>query len=99
MLNFTEAPSAHADSAASTPRAALDRAVGAVAEQRTNFARMSPADKAILLKGTLPLLARVSRAWVAAACEAKGLRPDRPSAGEEWFGGPMITARNVRLLV
>ncbi|HEX9296969.1 MAG TPA: aldehyde dehydrogenase family protein [Polyangiaceae bacterium] len=98
MLHLTEAPSAHADSAAATPRAALDRAVGSVAEQRTIFARMPPADKATLLKSTLPLISRVSRAWVAAACEAKGLRPDRPIAGEEWFGGPMITARNVRLL-
>ena len=98
MLRMTEAPSASAQSASSTPRAALDRAIGELSEQRRRFARMPPAEKAALLRSTLPLLVRVSRGWVEAGCKAKGLSMDRPAAGEEWLGGPMVTARNIRLL-
>src|SRR5262245_24640622 len=93
-----EAPSARADSASTTPRAALDRAVAAVRERRTAFARLSPREKAALLREVLPLLARVSRAWVEAGCKAKRIQPDSVLAGEEWYAGPVITARNVRLL-
>jgi hypothetical protein len=43
MLNMIEAPSAHAESSASTPRAELDRAVAEVTEHRRAFARLAPA--------------------------------------------------------
>src|SRR5689334_8877607 len=98
MLQMIEAPSAKAQSASSTPRAALDRAIADLSEQRRAFARMPPAEKAALLRSTLPLLMRASRGWVEAGCKAKGLAFDRPVAGEEWLGGPMCTARNIRLL-
>jgi acyl-CoA reductase-like NAD-dependent aldehyde dehydrogenase len=98
MLHLTEAPSAHADSASATPEAALDRAVAEVGEQRSTFARMPASERAALLKGILPLVARVSPPWVEAACRAKGIRADASIAGEEWFAGPLVTARNARLL-
>jgi acyl-CoA reductase-like NAD-dependent aldehyde dehydrogenase len=98
MQHVIEAPSAHADSASSTPRAALDRAIAAVGEQRNAFAKLSAREKAELLRETLPLLSRVSRAWVEAGCKAKGIRLDAPLSGEEWFAGPLVTARNLRLL-
>jgi aldehyde dehydrogenase (NAD(P)+) len=99
MLHTTEAPSAGAGSASATPDAELDRAVARVAEQKQTFARLPPAEKALLLKSTLPLFAEVAREWVKAACTAKGLPADRPLAGEEWYGGPVVTMRNARLLV
>src|SRR5215468_6384163 len=98
MQHAIEAPSARADSASTTPRAALDRAVAAVGDQRTAFAKMPPREKAALLREVLPLLVRASRAWVEAGCKAKGIRADSPLSGEEWFAGPLVTARNVRLL-
>jgi hypothetical protein len=98
MQHAIEAPSARADSASSTPRAALDRAVSAVAEQRRAFARMPPREKAALLREVLPLLVRVGHAWVEAGCKAKRIAPDSALAGEEWYAGPLVTARNLRLL-
>jgi hypothetical protein len=99
MLNMIEAPSAHAESRASTPRAALDRAVTEVSEQRRAFARLPVSEKAALVRATLPLITRVGRAWAEAGCRAKGISLDRNIAGEEWLGGPLVTARNARLLV
>jgi acyl-CoA reductase-like NAD-dependent aldehyde dehydrogenase len=98
MLNM-EAPSAHAESRASTPRAALDRAVAEVSEQRRAFARTPVAEKAAMLRATLPILVRVGRAWAEAGCRAKGIPLERNIAGEEWLGGPLVTARNLRLLI
>src|SRR5882724_501963 len=98
MPHVTEAPSAHANSASTTPRADLDRAVSVVRENRTKFVRMPAKDRALLLRSALPALVEASRAWVEAGCKAKGIRSDEPLAGEEWFAGPLVTARNLRLL-
>jgi acyl-CoA reductase-like NAD-dependent aldehyde dehydrogenase len=59
---------------------------------------MPPREKAALLREVLPLLTRAGRGWVEAGCRAKGIRVDSPLSGEEWFAGPLVTARNVRLL-
>ncbi|HMJ50853.1 MAG TPA: aldehyde dehydrogenase family protein [Polyangiaceae bacterium] len=99
MLNMIEAPSAHAESKASTPRPELDRAVVEVSEQRRAFARLPASEKAALLRSMLPLMVKVGRAWVEAGCRAKGISLDRNIAGEEWLGGPLVTARNTRLLM
>jgi aldehyde dehydrogenase (NAD(P)+) len=99
MLNMIEAPSAHAESRASTPHAALDRAITELSEQRRAFARLPASDKAAMLRATLPLITKVGRAWAEAGCHAKGISLDRNIAGEEWLGGPLVTARNARLLV
>jgi acyl-CoA reductase-like NAD-dependent aldehyde dehydrogenase len=37
--------------------------------------------------------------WVGLGCEAKGIDPASPLAGEEWFSGPTTTVRTLRLLV
>src|SRR5438445_13174773 len=98
MMHATEAPSAHADSASTTPRAALDRAVTEVSEQKRTFARLPASERAALLRQMLPLLVRASPGWVEAGCAAKGIRIDSPLSGEEWLAGPLVTGRNVRLL-
>jgi aldehyde dehydrogenase (NAD(P)+) len=99
MLNMIEAPSAHAESRAATPHPALDRAIAEVSEQRRAFARLPASEKAAMLRAALPLITKVARAWAEAGCRAKGIALDRNIAGEEWLGGPLVTARNVRLLV
>ncbi|MBM4364328.1 MAG: aldehyde dehydrogenase family protein, partial [Deltaproteobacteria bacterium] len=42
---------------------------------------------------------RAAAEWVAAACRAKGLSLDAPVSGEEWIAGPVVTLRNLRLLI
>jgi acyl-CoA reductase-like NAD-dependent aldehyde dehydrogenase len=93
------APSARVASAVATSRPELDRAVAAVRAKAREFARLSPRAKADLLRGVLPKIVDSGRDWVVAACRAKGISPSAPVAGEEWIAGPMVTVRNVRLLV
>ena len=40
----------------------------------------------------------VAEASVLAGCHAKGIDPSSPLASEEWFAGPTIVIRNLRLL-
>src|SRR5262249_35814122 len=93
------APSGSARSRGETPRAELDRAIESVREKAREFARLPAKEKAALLRSTLPLLASTARTWVDAACRAKRISATQPISGEEWLGGPMVTARNMRLLV
>jgi acyl-CoA reductase-like NAD-dependent aldehyde dehydrogenase len=93
------APSARVASAVATSRPDLDRAVAAVRSKAREFARLPPRAKADLLRGILPRIVDSGRDWVVAACRAKGISPSAPVAGEEWIAGPMVTVRNVRLLV
>jgi acyl-CoA reductase-like NAD-dependent aldehyde dehydrogenase len=93
------ASAAEGTSASSTASAALDQAVGAVAEHRREFARLPVAEKIGLLRATMQPLAAVSHDWVRAACRAKGIVFGSAVAGEEWLAGPAPTARNVRLLI
>jgi aldehyde dehydrogenase (NAD(P)+) len=81
-----------------TSRPALDQAVAAVSEQRPTFARLAPAEKAALLRSTLPLIADVAAGWAEAASKAKHLPLGQPLEGEEWLAGPLPSGRNVRLL-
>jgi len=81
-----------------TSRPALDEAVAVVSEQRRAFARMTAAEKAKLLRSALRLLDEVAAGWVEAGCKAKRLPLGEALEGEEWFAGPIPTARNLRLL-
>src|SRR5258708_5056755 len=93
------APSARAKSAVATSRPDLDRALAAVRSKARDFARLAPRVKAELLRSLLPRIEACASDWVIAACRAKSLSPSAPVAGEEWIAGPMVTVRNVRLLV
>src|SRR6185436_16052141 len=93
------APSARAKSAGDTPVAELDRAVAAVREKAREFARLPAKQKQALLGSVVPRISAVGRAWVDAACRAKGISATGAVSGEEWLGGPMTTVRNARLLV
>lgn len=80
-----------------TPRPQLDEALNILSEQAPVFARLSAGERASLLRACVPRLAQVAPEWVAAACQAKGLRLDGPESSEEWLGGPMVTMRALRL--
>jgi acyl-CoA reductase-like NAD-dependent aldehyde dehydrogenase len=82
----------------STPREQIDAVVARVAARKHDWPKVGTSERARLLEACIDHLLGIAREWVHAACEAKGIDPDSPTAGEEWLGGPITTVRNVRLL-
>ena len=82
-----------------TAAPSLDVAVAELGASARVFAAMGPAEKAGMLRATLPLLVGTAREQVAASCAAKGIDPASPAAGEEWLSGPFGTQNLVRLLI
>lgn len=100
-MSTTVAPamSQAAQSKRETAQQELDRAVQAVRERAEEFAALPIGRKIALLRDVLAGVERVARGWVSSGCQAKGLAVDTAAAGEEWLAGPVITMRNVRLLI
>ena len=92
--NEWECPEPHRDVSGSAGSVA-----GSPGEKAPAFAKLGASERAALLRACMPHLARVSRAWVEAACKAKGHDVNSPAASEEWLGGPMVTMRALRLYV
>jgi acyl-CoA reductase-like NAD-dependent aldehyde dehydrogenase len=90
--------SAGAVSHAATPPGKLDESLAVLRDHAREFARLGPAARAALLRECMPRIVAVARPWFEAAARAKGLPLDEPHSAEEWFGGPITTIRNVRLL-
>ncbi len=90
--------SASARSSASSTHEEIDAELRLLKDNARAFARLSPAQRAGLLRECIPRAVARAEAWVRAACEAKGLRFDGPESSEEWLAGPMATVRNLRLL-
>jgi aldehyde dehydrogenase (NAD(P)+) len=90
--------SASARSREDTPHDKLDEMVAVLKDHARPFARLSPSERAALVRECIPRVVEKAEAWVEAACEAKGLSPSSPASSEEWLGGPMTTVRNLRLL-
>ncbi|MCS6856475.1 MAG: aldehyde dehydrogenase family protein [Sandaracinaceae bacterium] len=59
--------------------------------------KLSPLKRAQLLERCIEHTLQISEEWVEAACRAKAIDPNSPTAGEEWLAGPMVTVRNLRL--
>lgn len=74
--------------------AEVEAAASDVFARRTQFARLSIAEKRALLRACQTRLVDVAEAWVRDGMAAKGL----PHPGEEWLAGPVPTMRNLRLL-
>ncbi len=81
-----------------TPISELDAAIEALTEGKDRFATLAISDRINLIDHAVDGIRAVEEAWIARACEAKGLDPAAPNSGEEWLGGPMVTLRNLRLL-
>lgn len=91
--------SGSARSRVETPHDKLDAELRKLKDNARAFARLSPSQRASLLRECVPRVLAVAEAWVRAGCEAKGLSFDSPAASEEWLAGPMATVRNLRLLI
>ncbi len=90
--------SASARSKASTAFDAIDADLAVLKDKAREFARLSPSQRASLLRECIPRVVATAEAWTRAACEAKGIAFDGPASSEEWLAGPMATVRNLRLL-
>lgn len=92
-------PAATARPDAPTPHSELDAVVQRLKERSRVFARLSIRQR-IALAGKLRQGYRdIAEESVRAACDAKGIAFDSPTSGEEWLAGPMVTIRNLRLLL
>lgn len=80
-----------------TPRDELDRVIARLASQRDAWVAKTTTERAELLERCIVKTLAIAEEWVDAACEAKGIDPKSPRAGEEWLAGPMTTLRNLRL--
>ncbi len=77
----------------------LDSMVQRVKEGCRVWVKLSLRERISLLEELRRAFAAVAEPSVRAACEAKGIDPESPLAGEEWLGGPLVVLRNMRLLV
>lgn len=77
----------------------IDPVVAHVAAQRDVWVRVGLAERIALLRQAVAGIVAVADDWVRTACQAKGIDPRAPLAGEEWVSGPMTTVRNLRLLI
>ena len=91
--------SGSAQSRTATSQAQLDRSLALLSEKAPAFVKLGASERAALLRACMPHLRRVARAWVEAACKAKGHDINSPAASEEWLGGPMVTMRALRLFI
>jgi len=81
----------------STTLSQLDALVQRVKEHAHAFARLTLDDRIHLLEQMREGYGQVAEESVIAACQAKGIDPNSPLAGEEWLSGPMVTIRILRL--
>jgi hypothetical protein len=82
-----------------TAPAALDRAVGVLADHKDAWARLSIPARIDLARRCLDGLSAVSEPMARAACRAKGLEYEGPASVDEWLSGPVSLIRNLRLLI
>ena len=76
----------------------LDPVVARVASHKDAWTRTGITARISHLQQCLQGVLDVADEWVRAGCLAKGIDPASPLAGEEWFSGPMVTVRHLRLM-
>jgi hypothetical protein len=76
----------------------LDALINDVAVHATSWAKTDAAARADLLQQVITDTMAAEDAWLAAACEAKGLAPGSTEAGEELFAGVGTFVRMAHLL-
>jgi aldehyde dehydrogenase (NAD(P)+) len=87
--------------AVQAPRTAtqkLDELVSRTRDGALAFARLSVQERLRLVEEMREGYRTIAEQSVHAACQAKGIDPYSPTAGEEWLSGPIIVVRNLRLL-
>ncbi len=81
-----------------TPVSSMDPLVRRIKEGSRAWVKVSLGERIALLEELRRAYHAIADASVRAACEAKGVDPESPTAGEEWLAGPMVVLRNLRLL-
>ncbi|MCY1040179.1 aldehyde dehydrogenase [Corallococcus sp. bb12-1] len=81
-----------------TSRTTIDILVRRVREGSGAWAKLALTERIKLLEDLRRAYVAIAEPSVRAACEAKGIDPGGPLAGEEWLAGPMVVVRNLRLL-
>ncbi len=76
----------------------LDEKLERLAANADRWARLNVEAKADLLERVIERTAAVARPLVAKSLELKQIDPDSPTAGEEWFSGPVPMIRTLRFL-
>lgn len=79
--------------------AALDQSIAHLRDHAEQWARLPVAQKIALAEQMLSGTLAVAERQCAEAVRRKGIPADSPAAGEEYLGGPMVTVRNLRLLI
>jgi hypothetical protein len=82
-----------------TPAQSMDPLVRRIKEGSRAWVRVTLGERIALLEELRRSYFAIAEPSVRAACEAKGLDPESPTAGEEWLAGPLVVLRNLRLLV
>lgn len=82
-----------------TPYPTLDAMVARLRSEADPWARSPIAARLSLAIAMHAGYAAVAAASVQAGCVAKGIDFASPLAAEEWFAGPLVVLRNVRLLI
>lgn len=82
----------------STSRTTIDILVRRVRQGSGAWAKLALTERIRLLEDLRRAYAAIAEPSVRAACEAKGIDPGGPLAGEEWLAGPVVVIRNLRLL-
>ncbi|RKH55762.1 aldehyde dehydrogenase [Corallococcus llansteffanensis] len=81
-----------------TSRTTIDILVRRVRQGSGAWAKLALTERIRLLEDLRRAYAAIAEPSVRAACEAKGIDPGGPLAGEEWLAGPMVVIRGLRLL-
>ncbi len=81
-----------------SPHPEIDTAVEGVAARRDRWAATDVEARIALLDRMIRDAHTVADHWVAVECERKHIPSGTPVAGEEWFAGPALAIRNLRLL-
>ena len=80
-------------------KAELDQTLGRLRSKKNEWARVDLGRKIRYLHDCIAGTVAVAERQVASGLRAKGIDPASSIAGEEWLGGPVITVRNIRLLL
>ncbi len=79
-----------------TPRGDLDRIIAGLHAKKDAWLKLEIPERMQLVTEMMRDLRVAAPRWVAAALKAKGITPGSPQEGEEWLGGPFVTARILR---
>lgn len=73
--------------------------ISRLAQSKNTWIQIGIPERIAYLRRCLEGVQKIAARSVKVTCQAKGIDPIEPLAGEEWLSGPMIVMRNLRLLI